>query len=58
MSDDKKNFSDLSTEQLRAMAVRSDNGRASWSEWTREMLLAFFHNRYGTRLPDPEEVRL
>lgn len=53
-----KKFADIATDELRAMAVRTDGGHASWSEWTRDMLLAFFHNRYGALLPDPEEVRL
>lgn len=53
-----KKFADLSTEELRAMAARTDGGRASWGDWTREMLLAFFHNRWGQRLPEPEEIVL
>lgn len=53
-----KLFRELETEELRRMASKTDGGRAAWSEWTRDMLLAFFHNRYGQRLPDPEEIVL
>lgn len=49
-------FAELSTERLRAMASKTDGGHASWSNWTRDMLLAFFHNRYGTHLPEPKEI--
>lgn len=49
-------FAQLSTEQLRAMAERTDANtrgrRATWSEWDRAMLLAFFHNRHGTYVPE------
>lgn len=40
-------FSDIPTDELRDMAARTDGGRANWGDWTREMLLAFFHNRFG-----------
>lgn len=52
-----KPFAELPTEDLRAMASKSDGGRASWSLWTRDMLLAFFHNRYGTHLPKPKDMQ-
>lgn len=44
-------FADLSTDELRARAKQTDNGRANWDQWTREMLLAFFHNRFGRYVP-------
>ena len=43
-------FADLSTEELRAMAAKTCS-RTGWSEWTREMLLAFWHNRHGRFVP-------
>jgi hypothetical protein len=33
------------------MAVKTDGGRANWHQWTHEMLLAFFHNRFGKFVP-------
>ncbi len=48
----RKRFADLPTEDLRAMAVKTDNGQASWHQWTRDMLLAFFHNRFGQYVPE------
>lgn len=40
-------FSELTDEQLRELARKTDGVRATdWKHWTREMLLAFFHNRY------------
>lgn len=33
------------TEELRAMAKKTDGGRCDWDSFTREMLLAFFRNQ-------------
>ena len=38
-------YADLSTEELRAMAIKTDDGRCNWKDFDRAMLLAFFHNR-------------
>jgi hypothetical protein len=46
-----KEFVELSTEELREMARKTDGGLASWSDWTRDMLLAFHHNRHGKCVP-------
>jgi hypothetical protein len=52
----RREFADLTTEQLRAMAERTDANtrgrRADWAAWDRAMLLAFFHNRHGRYLPE------
>jgi hypothetical protein len=47
-----KTWDALPTEQLRALATKTDGGHASWSQWTREMLLAFFRNRHGQYVPE------
>lgn len=44
-------FSDLTETELRAMAVATGCRRASWDQWTRDMLLAFHHNRHGKYVP-------
>lgn len=44
-------FDQLPTEQLRAMATKTDGGRCDWQKFDRAMLLAFFHNRHGKNLP-------
>jgi len=40
-----KTFTELTTDELREMAIKTDPVRCNWDQWTREMLLAFFHNR-------------
>lgn len=39
-------FVNMSTDALRAWCSHTDAGRATWSQWTREMMLAFCHNRW------------
>lgn len=41
-----RRFEELTTDELRTLAVASDGGRANWAQWTREMMLAFFLNRH------------
>lgn len=53
---ERQKFTDLTTDELRALAAKTDNGTASWSQWDRDMLLAFFHNRYRDGVI-PEEMR-
>jgi hypothetical protein len=51
-----KQFSELDDSELRRLAAATDGGRANWSTWTRDMLLAFFLNRYRDGLV-PEEIQ-
>lgn len=44
-------FADLTTEHLRMMAAKTGESRLGWHEYTREQLLAFFHNRHGKYVP-------
>ncbi len=47
---DGKRFADLSTDELLTMAMKTCS-RTGWRDWSREMLLAFFHNRHGKFVP-------
>lgn len=48
-----KLFADLATEQLLAMAMKTCD-RTGWRDWSRDMLLAFFHNRHGKFVPSAD----
>lgn len=53
-AESRREFVDLSTDELRERAVKTDNGQANWNDWTREMLIAFFQNRFGRYVPSAD----
>lgn len=50
---DPRLFADLSTDELLAMAVKTHRA-TPWHKYDRDMLLAFFHNRFGKFVPSAD----